>query len=305
MIEQIIQYPNGRGDLIFSNSFRHFSNPRISDYEPSRASSSSILVRTTGIEKISTLANLKNIKLIGVRSHTNLARPFYTEEKEFTQGSYQDESPDMSPTYSQMINTVSLDDEDFDINRDLLRKDFYSKADKEKKDWFFSKVLKFFRTIYQEELYTYLRQGKKNIKYWIWFELFKQEEHLDYPGKLVNNTSIKTKVGKTSDDTVIESIHPLEANIENNINRTIIKASPFKTKPEDKGAASVVDVRRIIEQNNYTNMFLKTLGDQLNRVEEIIETQHHIKTSFVKNDNKPLFKPFEFSKKFQENPHID
>ena len=25
----------------------------------------------------------------------------------------------------------------------------------------------------------------------------------------------------------------------------------------------------------------------------------------VKKDNKPLFKPFEFSKKFQENPHID
>ena len=52
-------------------------------------------------------------------------------------------------------------------------------------------------------------------------------------------------------------------------------------------------------------MFLKTLGDQLNKVEEIIETQNHIKTSFVKKDNKPLFKPFEFSKKFQENHHID
>ena len=52
-------------------------------------------------------------------------------------------------------------------------------------------------------------------------------------------------------------------------------------------------------------MFLKTLGDQLNKVEEIIETQNHMKTSFVKKDNKPLFKPFEFSKKFQENRHID
>ena len=52
-------------------------------------------------------------------------------------------------------------------------------------------------------------------------------------------------------------------------------------------------------------MFLKTIGDQLNRFEEIIETQDHIKTTFVKKDNKPLFKPFEFSKKFQENPHID
>ena len=52
-------------------------------------------------------------------------------------------------------------------------------------------------------------------------------------------------------------------------------------------------------------MFLKTLGDQLNRVEEIIETQYHIKTIFVKKDNKPLFKSFEFSKKFQENPFVD
>ena len=60
-----------------------------------------------------------------------------------------------------------------------------------------------------------------------------------------------------------------------------------------------------MEQNNYTNMFLKTLGDQLNRVEEIIETQDHIKTSYVKKDNKPLFKPFEFSKKLQENPYIN
>ena len=52
-------------------------------------------------------------------------------------------------------------------------------------------------------------------------------------------------------------------------------------------------------------MFLLTIGNQLNRIEDIMETQGYTKNSFVKNDNKPLFKPFEFSKKFQENPHID
>ena len=52
-----------------------------------------------------------------------------------------------------------------------------------------------------------------------------------------------------------------------------------------------------MEQNKYTNMFLKTLGDPLNKVEEIIETQDHIKTNFDKKDHKPLFKPFQFSKK--------
>ena len=66
---------------------------------------------------------------------------------------------------------------------------------------------------------------------------------------------------------------------------------------EDKGIASTIDIKKIMEQN-YINMFLKTLGAQLNKVEEIIETHDHIKTFFVKKDNKPLFKPFEFSKKF-------
>ena len=60
-----------------------------------------------------------------------------------------------------------------------------------------------------------------------------------------------------------------------------------------------------MKQNNYTNMFLKTLGAQLKEVEEVNETQDHVKTSFVKKDTKPLFKQFEFSKKFQENPIIN
>ena len=86
-IEQIIQYLDRGGDLIFSNSFRHCSNPRILDYEPSRASSSFIPVRTTREDEGSSLVNPKNIKLTSVKSHTNLARPFYTEEKESTQES--------------------------------------------------------------------------------------------------------------------------------------------------------------------------------------------------------------------------
>ena len=94
-----------------------------------------------------------------------MARPFYTKENESTQGSHQDESPDMSPTYSQMINTVSLDDEDFEINKELLRKGFCFEVNNEMRVWFFSKVPKDIKTLYQEEFYTYLIQEKRNIKY--------------------------------------------------------------------------------------------------------------------------------------------
>ena len=48
----------------------------------------------------------------------------------------------MSPTYSQMINIISLYDEDFEINKDLLRNDFYSKVNKQRKDWFFKLSVK-------------------------------------------------------------------------------------------------------------------------------------------------------------------
>ena len=99
----------------------------------------------------------------------------------------------MSPTYSQMINTISFDDEDFEINKDLLSKAFYSEANKERKDWFFSTVPKDIRTLYQEEFYAYLRQEKKNIKFWIWFELFKQEEYPNHPCKRIRVTSIDKK----------------------------------------------------------------------------------------------------------------
>ena len=57
-----------------------------------------------------------------------------------------------------------------------------------------------------------------------------------------------------------------------------------------------------MEQNNYTNMFLKTLGDQLNRAEEVIQNQEHIMTTFNKKDDQPSFKSFKLSKKFEENP---
>ena len=62
----------------------------------------------------------------------------------------------------------------------------------------------------------------------------------------INNISTKTMIWKTSDDTVIESIHPLEAKIDKNVNGTIIRASLFKTKTRDKGTASAVDNKKMM-----------------------------------------------------------
>ena len=50
---------------------------------------------------------------------------------------------------------------------------------------------------------------------------------------------------------------------------------------DDKEIASATNIKKIMEQNNYINMILKTLEDQLNKVEEVIQYQKHIKTTFI------------------------
>ena len=103
-------------EKIKSSSFKHSRTPRISKYEPSRASCSSIPTRTTEIEEGSTPSNPKNIKSFGVRSHTKtFTQPYYSKYRVYTQ-----ETPDMSPTYSKMINII---DQDFEINKEISRKE--------------------------------------------------------------------------------------------------------------------------------------------------------------------------------------
>ena len=115
----------------------------------------------------------------------------------------------------------------------------------------------------------------------------------------VNNNLTKLKQRNTGDNVIIESIHPPEAKIDKDINGTLVRVSPFKTNTNDKG--TLIDIRKIMESNNNTDIFLKLLGDQLNRVEEVIQNQEDIKKKIIKKDNKPLFKLFKLSRKFQEN----
>jgi hypothetical protein len=67
------------------------------------------------------------------------------------------------------------------------------------------------------------------------------------------------------DKTVVQSSHPPIANILIDCNGVTVKGSPFK---------STIDVssesRKIIEQNNFVNQSLHTIGQQLDRIEEKI-----------------------------------
>jgi hypothetical protein len=48
---------------------------------------------------------------------------------------------------------------------------------------------------------------------------------------------------------------------------TTVKASPFKVTSEN------TDVKKVIEQNNYTNQYLNSIGNQLDKIEEKLDNK--------------------------------
>jgi hypothetical protein len=98
------------------------------------------------------------------------------------------------------------------------------------------------------------------------------------------------------DNTVVSSSHPPQETIVFKHCTTTVKASSFKFASEN------TDVKKIIEQNNYTNQYLNFIGNQLDKIEEKLNNKS------VKQEN-PLIKPPELkigkSLKVNKNKYVE
>ncbi|GAV77051.1 hypothetical protein CFOL_v3_20523 [Cephalotus follicularis] len=105
----------------------------------------------------------------------------------------------------------------------------------------------------------------------------------------MNQKSTTTWV--TTDNKVIEVIHPLSEKIQLNIQNNKIQAAPFKLQTENSNTpVTVNETDKIIEQNNYTNRHLQIIGSQLFRIETLIHKTSDTKTK--PQTSKPLFTPY-------------
>ena len=123
--------------------------------------------------------------------------------------------------------------------------------------------------------------------------------------KSINNTSTKTKQWKTSDNIVIESIHPPKAKIDKNVNGTIISASLFKTKKKNMGIASAVDVKKIIEQNNTLTCFLRLQKINLIELRKSLKPKIILRQLLLRKIISLYLSHLKSLKNFQENPFVD
>ncbi|GAV76657.1 hypothetical protein CFOL_v3_20130, partial [Cephalotus follicularis] len=104
----------------------------------------------------------------------------------------------------------------------------------------------------------------------------------------------------TSDNKIIETIHPPSEKIQINIQNNQIQAAHFKLQNEASNIQITTnETNKIIEQNNYTKKYLQTLGSLLSRIETTIQK---VKQNYSKNESKnqtqkikPLFTPSKIS----------
>ncbi|MFQ6630744.1 hypothetical protein Gotur_009041 [Gossypium turneri] len=86
---------------------------------------------------------------------------------------------------------------------------------------------------------------------------------------------------------------------------TRIKENPSRMRAPNVGEQiSSKDITMIVEQNNYTNISLHTIGKQLDYIENLMESQlirkEPVKEIIEKSSKEPIFTPYEIPKPFQK-----
>ncbi|GAV58055.1 LOW QUALITY PROTEIN: hypothetical protein CFOL_v3_01591, partial [Cephalotus follicularis] len=159
-------------------------------------------------------------------------------------------------------------DKPFVINKYLIRKDFYIK-NKQNRNNFFKKYIETEQNIIRTVWYEYVTKIKDHIMFFNYLPIYinqQENKHI-----FMNKKSTTTCI--TTDNKVIKTIHPPSEKIQINIPNGKIQAVPFKLQTEN---TDTLETNKIIEQNNYTNKHLQTIGSQLqltlNEVNQILQS---------------------------------
>jgi hypothetical protein len=223
---------------------------------------------------------LRKLKLKGVQTTSQVSHPCYTADTQLEDEESQEGNA--SPMESDFIVETVVNPQlctlrkPFEIDFKILENDFDSEANLERRKAYKER----FNLEQKKEILSHFKKHiseiEMNISYFDFVDEF-------YPIENKVQTISKEKWVK-EDNTVVYSSHPPQETIVFQHRTTTVKASPFKVASEN------TDVKKVIEQANYTNQYLNSIGNQLDKIEE-------------KLDNKPL--PKEKHKPFkQEKPII-
>ena len=147
--------------------------------------------------------------------------------------------------------------------------------------WFFNNLNKEQQQLYKTLFYEYIYVHERVIPFVIWF--YDQYEQ-DFPSICAIDTFYKK--WKTISRETVRSIHPLTESLkidfENNRNLETNTFYPLMKQSNYSPYATLNDINKVLKQNNYTNLYIQTIGSQLIRMEETLD-----KIQTVTKETKP------------------
>ncbi|KAH9734911.1 hypothetical protein KPL71_017560 [Citrus sinensis] len=319
-LQNVTQYSDGKVKL----SFRRSNSTRFS-YRESCSSIPSLERKFTKIPSVINLpfqsqprfstSDLPSSSIRSVDYTTKVPHPIYISSQHEQRQEEKEPSPPTSPTFSVVTeNVINVIEKHFDLDKNLLHNDFYSENNKEKRLWFFEHFLNQRKEI-QQTYYEFVNLHHVHILFFDWFEIYSSENNITYPFKVSNPITVRKKIPEwklLDSDRTIEAEHPplRSVTIDHGEPPVQIRASPYKIpKPNDSEA----NLSSIIQQNNFCNTNLNTIGKQLTRIENqfqqsTISVSPSLKPIPSKSDSdkklkEPIFKPFQVSKTSQRLVH--
>ncbi|KAL5129400.1 polyprotein [Glycine soja] len=188
------------------------------------------------------------------------------------------------------------------IDKETLRKDFYSPENEPQRRWFFQHYKGTNRKQIQDKFYEFVERVKINVLFFDWFHAYAIRMDIDYPWKqdiIGDPTTNVVTNWQVKDGELIQSELPPATqyqlpNIKDSNNKPVM-AIPFKTKDVNEEVTSK-DIKSLMEQANYTNKYLQALGETIKT--KVVPKQKSIEETSPKIPiEKPLFKPFKVSEK--------
>ena len=213
-------------------------------------------------------------------------------------------SPDRSPTYSQMtspndepaqLNMMTAENI-FEIDKEYLRNEAKSQEYVEKAKWFFSTLSNEIKEKFRKQWYQTMETMEMNIPMFTYFDIYAANNQIKYPFAKINMFQKEWKSNTISEKKIVSTHPPLEE-IKIKAQGVEIIASPFKTtsNEDENRMTKLKDIRSIQQQNNFSNQILGTISTQLNRIENKCFSKDYNpekeKEAEKEKKENPLFKP--------------
>ncbi|KAG4980251.1 hypothetical protein JHK82_033487 [Glycine max] len=206
-----------------------------------------------------------------------------------------------NPQHTLLWNLMMLSD-NFSIDKETLRKDFYSPENEPQRRWFFQHYKGTNRKQIQDKFYEFVERVKINVLFFDWFHAYTIRKDIDYPWKqdIIGDptTNVITNWQMKDGELIQSELPPVTQyqlpNVKDSNNKPVM-AIPFKTKDVNEEVTSK-DIKSLMEQANYTNKYLQALGETIKT--KVVPKQKSMEEASPSIPiEKPLFKPFKVSDK--------